>query len=56
MVFFAICNFISTCKNINKIFLSTSRSFMTNFGLADSFLRFIEFQNDFKEVVTCFQK
>ena len=29
---------------------------MTNFGLADSFLRFIESQNDFKEVVTRFQK
>ena len=29
---------------------------MTNFGLADSFLRFIESQNDFKEVVTSFQK
>ena len=29
---------------------------MTNFGLTDSFLRFIESQNDFKEVVTRFQK
>ena len=29
---------------------------MTNFGLADSFLRFIESQNDFKEVITRFQK
>ena len=29
---------------------------MTNFGLADSYLRFIESQNDFKEVVTHFQK
>ena len=29
---------------------------MTNFGLAGSFLRFIESQNDFKEVITRFQK
>ena len=28
---------------------------MTNFGLADAFLRFIESQNDFKEVITSFQ-
>ena len=27
-----------------------------NFGLADSFLRFIETKNDFKEMVTRFQK
>ena len=36
--------------------MSTSRSFMTNFDLADSFLKFIESQNDFKEVITRFQK
>ena len=29
---------------------------MTNFGLADSFLRFIESQKDFKEAITSFQK
>ena len=29
---------------------------MTNFGLADSFLRFIESQNDFKEAITPFKK
>ena len=29
---------------------------MTNFGLADLFLRFIESQNDFKKVITRFQK
>ena len=29
---------------------------MTNFGLVDSFLRFIESKNNFKEVVTSFQK
>ena len=29
---------------------------MTNFGLANSFLRFIESQNDFKEVIILFQK
>ena len=29
---------------------------MTNFGLADSFVRFIESQNDFKESITRFQK
>ena len=29
---------------------------MTNFGLADSFLRFIESKNNFKEVITRFQK
>ena len=48
MVFFAICTCISTCKNINKFVISTSRSFMTNYNLADSFLRFIDSQNDFK--------
>ena len=36
--------------------MSTSRSFMTNFGLADSFSRFIDLKNDFKEAVTRFQK
>ena len=56
MVFFAICACISTCKNINKFVISTSASFMTNFGLADSFLRFKESQNDFKEVITRSQK
>ena len=56
MVFFAIRTCISTCKNINKFVISTSRSFMINFGLADSFLRFIESQNYFKEVITRFQK
>ena len=29
---------------------------MTNFGLAGSFLRFIDSQNNFKEVITRFQK
>ena len=29
---------------------------MTNFGLEDSFLRFKESQNDFKEAITRFQK
>ena len=56
IVFFAICTCILTCKNINKFVISTSRSFITNFGLAGSFLRFIESQNDFKEVITRFQK
>ena len=56
MVFFAICTCISTCKNVNKFVISTSRSFMTNFGLADSFLIFVEYQNHFQEVITRFQK
>ena len=56
IVFFAICTCILTYKNINKFVISTSRSFITNFGLAGSFLRFIESQNDFKEVITRFQK
>ena len=56
MVFFAICTCILTCKNINKFVVSTSTSFMTNFGLADSFLRFIEPQNDCKEVITRLKK
>ena len=29
---------------------------MTNFGLADTFLKLIGLQNDFKEVITRFQK
>ena len=53
---FSLCTCISTCKNINKFVISTSRSFMNNFSLADSFLRFIESQNDFKEVIIRFQK
>ena len=56
MVSFAICTCIPTFKNINKCVISISRSFMINFVLADSFLRFIESQNDFKEVVTHLQK
>ena len=31
-------------------------SFMFNFGLGDSFLRFIESQNDLEEVITRFPK
>ena len=55
MVFLAICTIISTCTNVNKFVISTSRSFMTNFFLADSFLSFIKSQNDFKEVITHFK-
>ena len=55
MVFFAICTCILTCTNINKFVISTSMSSMTNFGLAGVFLRDIESQNDFKEVITSFQ-
>ena len=55
-VFCHMCTCISTCKNINKFVISTSRSFMANFGLADSFLRFIESQNDFKDLIKLFQK
>ena len=55
-VFFAICTCISTCKNIHKFVISTSRSLMTNFDLVDLFLRFIGYQNDFKDVGTHFEK
>ena len=55
MVFFFICTCISTCRNINKFVIPASRSYMTNFGLAYSFLRFIKSQNYFKEVITRFQ-
>ena len=41
---------------MNKFVISTRRPFMTFFGLADSFLRFIESKNNFKEVITRFQK
>ena len=41
---------------MNKFVISTSKSFGTNFIPADSFSRFIESQNGFKEVITRFQK